>query len=345
MHDPGNEAAKPPRQNGLRGAGASFGRLAGSYAFLKPRDLAASLFGRRHSGNPIVPERSVAGQTLIIVVAIMSFLTCLTFAGVTIVWQQAASWQSVISREVTIQIRPVEGVPFDGEIQKAVTLAENTPGIARVSRVDDEWSKKLLEPWLGRDFDLNELPVPHMLILELDPSRRANLIGLAERLSQGVKGASLDDHRLWLDRLNGMANATVLAGLAIMGLMLTAMILSVTFATHGAMTSNHEVIEVLHFVGGRDDFIAAEFQRRFLWLGLKGGLAGGGIAILCFLALNVWSLFSARTPEADQLSALFGQFQIGVWGYFGALLLIFIIAILTAVTSRIAVFRYLTTMP
>lgn len=307
-------------------------------------DFGSDLFGRNRSSNPIVPERSVASQTLMIVVAIMSFLTCLTFAAVTIVWQQASHWQSDISREVTIQVRPVDGVDLAGELRKAVALAENTPGIERVTMVDDAWSQKLLEPWLGKDFDLSELPVPRMLILELNPARPANLNGLAERLSSDVRGASLDNHRIWLDRLNSMANTTVFVGLMIMALMLTAMVLSVTFATHGAMTSNQEVLEVLHFVGGRDAFIASEFQRRFLALGLKGAVAGGGAAILCFFILNIWARWNASSPEADQLAALFGRFQIGLAGYLGGLCLIVLIAVLTAITSRLAVFRYLAKM-
>lgn len=308
------------------------------------RDFLFMSFGKNNSGNSIVPERSVASQTLIIVVAIMSFLTCLTFATVMVVWQQASNWQNDISSEVTIQVRPIEGISMSDEIAKAIALAENTPGIIRVLNVDEEWSKKLLEPWLGSNFDLRELPVPRMLILELDPTRGANLQGLSERLSATVAGATLDDHRLWIDRLSSMANTTIFIGSVIMGLMLTAMILSVTFATHGAMTSNHDVLEVLHFVGGRDGFIASEFQRRFLLLGLKGALMGGGGAILCFIVMNLWSRLSSQSLEADQLTALFGRFQIGFSGYFGAFLLIVVIAALTALTSRIAVFRYLTKM-
>ena len=183
-----------------------------------------------------------------------------------------------------------------------------------------------------------------MLVLELDPTRRANLRGLSSRLTEQVQGASLNDHRVWLDRLNSMANTTVAVGLSIMGLMLTAMTLSVTFATHGAMTSNHDVVEVLHIVGGRDSFIATEFQRRFMALGLKGGVAGGGAAILCFLALNLWSQWSVGTPQADQLSALFGSFSIGLSAFLGTIFLIIVVALLTAITCRFAVIRYLTKM-
>ena len=47
------------------------------------------------------------------------------------------------------------------------------------------------------------------------------------------------------------------------------------------------------------------------------------------------------TPDSDQVSALFGRFAVGPVGYFGALGIAFLIAVMTAVTSRLTVYRYL----
>src|SRR3712207_9188715 len=79
-----------------------------------------------------------------------------------------------------------------------------------------------------------------------------------------------------------MARTFVLAGLLVLALMIAATALSVVFATRGAMAGNREVVEVLHFIGAHDGFIANEFQRHFLGLGLKGGLVGGLAAALVF---------------------------------------------------------------
>ena len=46
-------------------------------------------------------------------------------------------------------------------------------------------------------------------------------------------------------------------------------------------------------------------------------------------------------PEGVQVTALFGSFAVGPTGYFGAIGVAFAIAILTAITSRLTVFRYL----
>ena len=72
-----------------------------------------------------------------------------------------------------------------------------------------------------------------------------------------------------------MARTTVTIGMAVLALMLSATVLSVVFATRGAMAGNGHIIEVLHFVGAEARFIAREFRRHFLLTGMKGAAAGG----------------------------------------------------------------------
>jgi cell division transport system permease protein len=164
---------------------------------------------------------------------------------------------------------------------------------------------------------------------------------LSTRLKSQVKGASLDDHRSWTARLQTMANATVVVGIGVLVLVFVATILSVVFATRGAMASNRDVVSVLHFVGAEDGYIAREFQRHFLLLGLKGGLAGAIAAALVFVLLGFLIAPSMTTPETDQVSALFGRFAVGPIGYLGAVGIAFLIAVMTAITSRLTVYRYL----
>ena len=79
-----------------------------------------------------------------------------------------------------------------------------------------------------------------------------------------------------------MAGTAVVAGVAVLVLVLAVTVLSVTFATRGAMATNRPIVEVLHYVGATDGFVASQFQRHFLMLGFKGGAIGGGAAILLF---------------------------------------------------------------
>src|SRR6185437_4744683 len=114
------------------------------------------------------------------------------------------------------------------------------------------------------------------------PGAAPDIPQLRRLLGEQVPGAILDDHRGWIERMRTMAGSAVAAGLGVLILMVAATMLSVTFATRGAMATNKPVIEVLHFVGAKNGFIAGHFQRHFLLLGFEGGAIGGGAAILMF---------------------------------------------------------------
>ena len=84
--------------------------------------------------TPIVPKRSIAGRALVAVVAIMSFLASLTIGAVMLVRASAVEWQSDVAREVTIQVRPIDGKNLDAEVARAVELAQRRPRRRRRSR-------------------------------------------------------------------------------------------------------------------------------------------------------------------------------------------------------------------
>ncbi|HSG94445.1 MAG TPA: ABC transporter permease [Afifellaceae bacterium] len=289
--------------------------------------------------NPIVPPQSVARRTLLALVAIMSFLACLTVAAVMFVGERADKWQRQIANEVTIQIRPTDTSPIEDTVARAVDIAVQTPGVRSAKALSADDAARLLEPWLGSGFDRSELPVPRLIAVSV--ATEADLAALARRLRDEVPGASLDDHGLWLERLSSMARITTLGGFFILGLVMTATALCVVFATRGAMAGNRDVIEVLHFVGAEDSYVAAEFQRHFLILGLKGAGIGGLAAIILFALFSVFSRLQGPTPEEAQLRSLVGGVTIGWQGNLGIVATIMLIALIIAATARATVRRTL----
>lgn len=333
-------AVAPPARRGRaprgKAAGAGAKRSGSGRAKSKPR---AGDDGDT-SGRTIVPPQAVAGRALVLVVAIMGFLACLAVGTLSLVSEAARDWQLDVSREVTIQVKPIDGVAMEGRLQKAMEIARATRGVRSARLIDAREGEILLEPWLGSGLDLSALPIPRLVVIALDDPATADVAGLKKRIGAEVAGALLDDHAVWAGRLRTMAGTMVVVGVAVVLLMLTAMVLSVVFATRAAMAGNRDVIEVLHFVGAEDRFIAREFQRHFLVLGLEGGSIGGAAAILGFLVAD----FATRSPGdafSDQAHALFGGFSVGWSGYFGVLAVVGLVAILTAVTSRITVLGHL----
>jgi cell division transport system permease protein len=290
--------------------------------------------------NSILPEDTVSGRSLLALVAIMSFLAGAAIGAVEIVHGAAAGWRGEVAHEATIQLRPTAGRDLDADARKATDLAKAAAGIAEARAFSKEETEDLLRPWLGAGTDLGALPVPRLVRLKIDEKATPDFDRLRRALSESLPNASLDDHRGFGNKLAALSDTVTLAGLAVLALVLAAAMLSVSFATRGAIAANRPVVEVLHFVGARDAFVAKIFARHFLVLGLKGGLIGGGAAAALFGLLRL--LAPVLGPANGDGSVFFlGRFALDASGFLWIAAGAAAIALITALASRVTVRRTL----
>lgn len=303
----------------------------------------------RHSRNAssprLVNSDSVANKALVFVIAIMTFLGTLTGGAASLVREASVEWSSSVTREMTIQVKPMLGRDLLVDVARAREIALSSPGVLQAIATSKEESSAMLKPWLGSNLDLSDLPVPILINVRFDRSSPPLAPTLASSLKNQLPSAVLDDHRAWASRLYALANGLVAVAFIVLVLVLAAMALAVAFATRGAMAGSREIIDVLHLVGASDGFIAKEFQRHFLWLGIAGALGGGGVAIAAFASLGWASRIWMSTPSGDQVEALFGRFELGYLGYGCILAIACMMAILTGIISRLVVHKQLQTSP
>src|SRR4030081_386355 len=265
--------------------------------------------------SPIVPRASISGRALVAVVAIMTFLASIPTGAVLLVGASAAEWQSEVASEITVQVRPSAGRDLDRDAAAVAEAMRPQRGIIEIRPFTKAESAKLLEPWLGTGLSLDDLPVPRVIVARVQPGTVLDLAALRSRVAQVAPTASVDAHRAWIERMRSMTGATVLAGIRILALVIIATIISVSFATRGAMAAKRPVVEVLHFVGAGDRYIANRFLRHFLRLGLQGGVIGGGVAMLAFgFSESIAGWFSG-TPVGDQFAASLGACSRAPSGY------------------------------
>ncbi len=304
-------------------------------------DERPQLPARARNQSPIVPRASIAGRALVAVVAIMAFLASMTTGVVLLISASAAEWQSDVASELTVQVRSVQGRSLDRDAATVAEVVRNQPGIVDVRPFTKEESAKLLEPWLGSGLSLDDLPVPRVIVARIAPGTALDLADLRRRIAQAAPSATVDDHRAWIERMRSMTGATVFAGIGVLALVIVATIISVSFATRGAMAANRPIVEVLHFVGASDRFIADRFFRHFLMLGLQGGLIGGGAAVFVFGFSESVATWFSGTPVGDQFAALLGTFSLRPSGYLALAGQAVLIAAITALASRRTLFSTL----
>lgn len=304
-----------------------------------------SRFARpRAHDTPLVPPATISSRSLVMVIAIMSFLASMAAGAAVLVGRASQQWSADVSREASVQLRARPGTDLDKEVARVAAIVRAVPGVASLQAFSRAESEKLLEPWLGQNLNFDDLPVPRLIVVALDRATPGVVETLRDALKRDAPAAIFDDHRAWSERLSTMGRTLVVIAVLVLGLILLAMALAVAFATSGAMAGSREIVDVLHLVGATDAYICRQYQRQFLVFGLQGAFVGAVAACVAFAVIGWLSRRWIATADGGQVEALFGSFSLGLTGYLG----IFVVALFTAaivtLTSRIIVARQLRAM-
>ncbi len=292
--------------------------------------------------GPIIPPEAAPLKTLTVAMAIMCFLACLAIGALILINRAVDAWTGGLQSEVTVQIRQLSDARIEDEIAKAETLLKQTPGVVSTTVLDREAAAKLLEPWLGPIKELDELPIPRLIRVTINPAAPPSFDALNVALSKQVRGASLDTHQRWQTELTRMAGVLKYLSYAVLALIAISAIAIVIFATRTVLDANRDVVDVLHLVGARDGFIARQVQGRFLKTGLMAGCAGLLAGLMTFLLLG----FSGSGPGSGGIaeasrSLLFAPVGIS-WRSYATLLAVPIVATLISVlTAKFTLMRML----
>jgi cell division transport system permease protein len=160
----------------------------------------------------------------------------------------------------------------------------DVPGITSAAPVAHEEIVRLLEPWLGSGNIIDDLPLPALIAVHLQPDAAFNLPEIKRRLAEAVPGAVLEDHKPWLADLARLARGIEALTLLTLVLVALASILIIVFVSRSALAQHQEVIQVLSLIGARDAYIAGQLQAYAFRLATLGAALGVALAIATIFA-------------------------------------------------------------
>ena len=249
------------------------------------------LFGL--GGTPLLPQSGSMSGPLTAVIAVMCFLATLSIASGLVVSRSATAWTTDLTTSVTVQVAAANTAAIREQTAAAVAALENAPGVDAVRPLSRSAALELLEPWLGDRGLPDSLPLPTLIEVDLDAEARPDMDDLRRLLAESAPDATLDDHRTWNDSLVRFARALQNTSHGVLALIFVATAAIIIFAARAALASNREIVDVLHLIGAEDAFIAAQVQRRFLFMSLKGAFGGFALALLA-----LWGLVAASSRSA-----------------------------------------------
>ena len=263
-------------------------------------------FKNQSKESEIFPKRQAPFKALGLNIAVMCYLATLALGGLLLAQRATTAWVGEVGREVTILLRPLDGVDIEAQVSKAAMLAQATPGLTSVAILDKIAAAKLLEPWLGKDI-ASGLPLPRLITAQIDERVKPDFAALERELSAQVQGASLDTHQRWQAEFASLGRGLILLATAVLTLIAIATAALVSFAARGVMDANKSVVETLQLIGAEPKFIARANDKQFLNMGLIAGGLGLALGLASFVGLGFVSPEgqAGLAPTAQNL--LFGR--------------------------------------
>lgn len=283
----------------------------------------ADRLAKRGTGarTQVLPRARLSGP-MPWIIAIMVALSVLATGGALALSRFASHAQANLEGGATVQIVEADPVQRDARAAAALRVLEADPATVSVRIVPPNELARLIEPWLGDSARAQDLVMPALIEVRLDPrAGPAALPRLRGLLANAAPGARIDAAADWLgpvfaaiDTLRWLAAALILVSTA-------ASAAAVWLAARNAFDANKDTIEIVHHLGASDARIARLFQS---WV-LGAAIMGGGIG----LAVGAGVLWLVGTRFAALESALVtgGAFNLRDW---------LLIALVPAITAAVA---------
>ena len=221
-----------------------------------------------------------------VMISIAVFIFAITLSGVLSINSMLATWNNSILGSLTVQVLPVNDVNEEkakaqtlAQQEKAVELLTKKSEVERVTPLNDEQLQKLIQPWLGDGIDVKDLPMPRLIDIKLKKGAEVDFIKWADELAQTAPLASLDNHKLWLNKLIKFADGLKLLALTVLVLVVLITSGAIFYCTQTSLGLHKYIIEILHLMGAKDTYVAQQYAKRTAWLGFVGGIYGLVLAI------------------------------------------------------------------
>ena len=209
----------------------------------------------------------------------------------------AGNWEKDITGSITVQITPIEDdnkhidtAKTQEQQNKVLQFMEKISGVESVRILDKQTVQKLMAPWIGSKVDLSTLPIPQLLDVRLKPNAELNYDEITRGLKLLTTNASIDNHRLWLNRLIKFATSLKTVALAILLMVVAICAFSIYYSARTSLNININSIEILHIVGAKDEYIAKQYAKKYAKIGFFAGIIGLMAAVPCIILVGKYGI-------------------------------------------------------
>ena len=286
-----------------------------------------------------LPLKQASPFFLAWIAMLMTFVAALTLFASMSLSNIISHWNGVVSGSLTIQQPTYDLVGMNrqeealNELQAITELLEQQAFVDSYQVLDDAQMEQLMSPWLGDLSQMNELPIPKLIDVQLKKDVPFSLEMLKNEINLIAPYAQVDSHRIWLSHLVDIAGGIQKTIFVIISLLVLTTAFTVIYTTRSTLLVQESTLDLLQLMGAKDSAIAFGVASNNFTKGFWGALMG------LLFALPIVGI--VVTLVGSQPDSLFNQGALTHVQWLIVLLLPFIVALLSFGTALLTAFRKL----
>jgi len=232
------------------------------------------------------------------VIAIMTFAMMIVAAAGLALANAAGIVSSGIENRYVVELPSAA----KQELPRVIAAVRAAPGVRNATPVPESEMRETLERWLGGSAASRDLPVPSLVMVELEPG--ADPRALSGRVRSASPSARLIAETAELDPLLRSIRALQWLAMALVALMAAASAAAIVLAARGALDTHRSTIEIMHGIGATDAQITRLFERKIGLDSAAGALLGAAAAaVALFVIAGAGAALAVELTASAPLSA------------------------------------------
>jgi cell division transport system permease protein len=281
-------------------------------------------------------SRDESGRFLPWIIALMVYLAALTLTGGITLNRTISASSAIQDNSFSVHLPYKSSLKGDNS-DKVLAVLRETTGVTKAEMMDTARIAALVEPWLGKNAGLDNLPIPTIIEVQTDSQLFKDDGSLEKKLKDVAPESKLNNHKEWANQFSDFVSKIqmMLFGVSLLIISTTAGV--VVFASKMSLKIHRGTVNLLHRLGAYDSYIAKQFQQHAALLTLKGAFVGSGLAAGTLIILHIMAV-SIKSP-------LFPEFTMSFTHWFILFGLPFFMSGIALVFARISVLRTLMRIP
>jgi cell division transport system permease protein len=223
------------------------------------------------------------------ILGFMTFLALIAgFAGLYLA-ELNDRWHHLLGVHVTIEVPRDEekARPFADQAAEIMEHIKGVPGLQSAELLTMDEMIHLLRPWLGETVEKADLPLPILIRVFTQPQAILDVAALKDRLAEVAPGAVIGGESEWLGNALAMVDRLALFSWLILFLAALIVVASVAMLSKMTLAIHTRTVEILHWIGAKDSYLARQFQLYVLWMAIKGGGMGAVLALAALAVMGI----------------------------------------------------------